>query len=223
MEVIPFIVESVPEAVAQIRARLGPDAVVVSVRRLEAGGLARLWQKPRLEVLACRQAAAAEESSSAAQELDTVQTQLQPLPIEAAAPAARDPGQAFSLPPSPLRQAEGAPDPGGVMYPGEAAAEAMARLSRGGWRIEEILGRAGFLQPQAKQVADALRAEHGHLPVQVAHPGGAGGRGQPHHVASGRGDRQPRGVPQCPRRDFGRAGRARLARARRGGRRNQLH
>ena len=51
---IPFIAASPEEAVAQIRARLGPDAVVLNVRPLKAPGLARLWQKPMIEVVACR-------------------------------------------------------------------------------------------------------------------------------------------------------------------------
>lgn len=48
-----FVADSAAEAVAQIRAKLGPDALVVNVRKLPPGGLARLWQKPRIEVLAC--------------------------------------------------------------------------------------------------------------------------------------------------------------------------
>jgi flagellar biosynthesis protein FlhF len=55
-EPIPFIAASAEEAVAQIRARLGPDAVVLNVRPLKAPGLARLWQKPMIEVVACRPA-----------------------------------------------------------------------------------------------------------------------------------------------------------------------
>jgi flagellar biosynthesis protein FlhF len=51
---IPFIAASPEEAVAQIRARLGPDAVVLNVRPLKAPGLARLWQKPMIEVVAYR-------------------------------------------------------------------------------------------------------------------------------------------------------------------------
>jgi flagellar biosynthesis protein FlhF len=54
LEPIPFIAASPEEAVAQIRARLGPDAVVLHVRPLKAPGLARLWQKPMIEVMACR-------------------------------------------------------------------------------------------------------------------------------------------------------------------------
>jgi flagellar biosynthesis protein FlhF len=49
---IPFVASSVEEAVAQIRGRLGAEAIVVNVRRLPVGGLARLWQKPMIEVLA---------------------------------------------------------------------------------------------------------------------------------------------------------------------------
>src|ERR1700744_6309800 len=47
-----FIAASAEEAVAQIRAKLGPEAVVLNVRPLPANGLARLWQKPMIEVLA---------------------------------------------------------------------------------------------------------------------------------------------------------------------------
>ena len=53
-EPIPFVAASAEEAVAQLRARLGPDAVVLRVRPLKAPGLARLWQKPMIEVVACR-------------------------------------------------------------------------------------------------------------------------------------------------------------------------
>jgi flagellar biosynthesis protein FlhF len=51
---IPFIAASAEEAVAQIRARLGADAVVLNVRPLKPPGLARLWQKPMIEVVAYR-------------------------------------------------------------------------------------------------------------------------------------------------------------------------
>jgi flagellar biosynthesis protein FlhF len=52
MQVHTFIVDSALEAVEQVRAKLGPDAVVLSVRRLPADGLSKLWKKPRIEVLA---------------------------------------------------------------------------------------------------------------------------------------------------------------------------
>jgi flagellar biosynthesis GTPase FlhF len=52
MQPIPFMAVSAEEAVAQIREKLGPEAVVLNVRRLPLNGLARLWQKPMIEVLA---------------------------------------------------------------------------------------------------------------------------------------------------------------------------
>jgi flagellar biosynthesis protein FlhF len=54
IEPIPFIAASPEEAVAQIRARLGSDAVVLNVRPIKPPGLARLWQKPMIEVMAYR-------------------------------------------------------------------------------------------------------------------------------------------------------------------------
>lgn len=52
MEVHSFIAESAVDAVAQIREQLGPDAVVLNVRKRAGQGLSRLWQKPQIEVLA---------------------------------------------------------------------------------------------------------------------------------------------------------------------------
>ena len=52
MKVETFLADSAADAVAQIRSRLGPEAVVVNVRQKPADGLASLWQKPRIEVLA---------------------------------------------------------------------------------------------------------------------------------------------------------------------------
>jgi flagellar biosynthesis protein FlhF len=88
-EPIPFIAASPEEAVAQIRARLGPDAVVLRVRPIKAPGLARLWQKPMLEVVACRPAPPPTPPSAPApsitdalaefrQELDEIKQQVEP-------------------------------------------------------------------------------------------------------------------------------------------------
>jgi len=52
MQVHTFIVDSAAEAVGLIRGKLGPDAVVLNVRKLPAEGVSKLWRKPRLEVLA---------------------------------------------------------------------------------------------------------------------------------------------------------------------------
>jgi flagellar biosynthesis GTPase FlhF len=52
MLVHTFIVESATEAVGLIRNKLGPDAVVLNVRKIPAEGVSKLWKKPKLEVLA---------------------------------------------------------------------------------------------------------------------------------------------------------------------------
>jgi flagellar biosynthesis GTPase FlhF len=48
MLVHTFIVESATEAVGLIRNKLGPDAVVLNVRKLPAEGVSKLWRKPKL-------------------------------------------------------------------------------------------------------------------------------------------------------------------------------
>lgn len=54
MKLVPFVAENADAALAQIHAQLGPDAVVVSVRRLPAHGISRLWhQSGNIEVVAC--------------------------------------------------------------------------------------------------------------------------------------------------------------------------
>ena len=53
MKVHTFTAASATDAVAQIRAQLGPAAIVLNVRQLPTPGISRLWQKPRIEVVAC--------------------------------------------------------------------------------------------------------------------------------------------------------------------------
>jgi flagellar biosynthesis protein FlhF len=53
-----FTVGSADEAATLIRERLGPEARVLSVRNVAAGGLRQLWTPPRLEVIAQVEAAA---------------------------------------------------------------------------------------------------------------------------------------------------------------------
>ncbi len=73
MQVHTFLAESVADAVTQIRDTLGPEAVVLNVRRLPGEGLARLWQKPRIEVLAHVPEKKVEAITAPAPVLDEVQ------------------------------------------------------------------------------------------------------------------------------------------------------
>jgi len=45
MKLVTITAESTAEALARVHAELGPEAVVVNVRRLPVHGLARLWQR----------------------------------------------------------------------------------------------------------------------------------------------------------------------------------
>ena len=53
MQLHTFAADSAADAIAQIREQLGPEAVILSVKKLPAPGLGRLWQRPRIELLAC--------------------------------------------------------------------------------------------------------------------------------------------------------------------------
>jgi len=54
MKLVPFVAENAEAALLQIQNQLGPDAVVVSVRKLPAYGISRLWHHSgNIEVVAC--------------------------------------------------------------------------------------------------------------------------------------------------------------------------
>ena len=53
MQIIPFVAPTAAEAFARIQSQMGPEAVVLNVRQIPVSGLARLWRKPNIEVLAC--------------------------------------------------------------------------------------------------------------------------------------------------------------------------
>lgn len=50
---VAFTATDIASAVSQIRATLGPEAVLLNIRRVGARGLSKLWVKPQIEVLAC--------------------------------------------------------------------------------------------------------------------------------------------------------------------------
>jgi flagellar biosynthesis protein FlhF len=53
MKILPFVAENAATALAQIHEKLGPDAVVLSIRRLPAQGVAWLWNRQgHVEILA---------------------------------------------------------------------------------------------------------------------------------------------------------------------------
>ncbi len=146
MPVQTFIAESAADAIAQIRAQLGPDAVVLNVRRLPAAGLSRLWQKPRIEVLAhlpetpVPMAASPDPLTELREELAAIRKQVEGRP-PVAEPHPADAPEVF---PNPRPE------------PRDARA--------GGWRVGTFLETTGFLPLHAQRVVEDLRAEHGDVP-----------------------------------------------------------
>lgn len=138
MKIYTFIADSAPEAVAQIRAQLGPEAVVLNVRKIEASGIGKLWKKPQIEVLA-HLPEAPEPAQSAA---DPFQA-LQDLRREIA-----DLKQQIPLP----------------QRPEPIAVEAEAHPSRvdyGVWKVGSFLEQAGVLPRNVQRVVDCIVEEHG--------------------------------------------------------------
>lgn len=177
MQVHTFLAASVADAVSQIRETLGPEAVVLNVRRLPAEGLARLWQKPRIEVLAHvpEPKTAALPPTVPASGLDEVQlsalaelrAEMQemrdritppapnPVPVPPPAPSAKT-----ATPPTPQPE----PVPAAMPEP-----EAWERGSQGDWRIGSLLEQTGLSSVQAERLVADLCATHGEAaPISLA-------------------------------------------------------
>lgn len=159
MQVHTFLAESVADAVAQIRETLGPEAVVLNVRRLPVEGFARLWQKPRIEVLAHvpePQAAAPAPAPAAAPAPDDVQ-------ISALAELRAEMRQMRDS----LQKPAPAPTTPAALNdfaPTSAGANRAARPttpSDGEWRVGAFLEDSGLLPVHAERIVDELRATYG--------------------------------------------------------------
>ena len=145
MQPIPFIAASAEEAVAQIRAKLGPDAVVLNVRPLPANGLARLWQKPMIEVLAHRPEAPSPAVAPVSEALAEFRQQLEEIKQQVGSRALQN---------EPARS-----EP---MH-----ADAGEELNGGRWSVGTFLQRTGLMPLHAQFVLDRLRAQHGEIPPQT--------------------------------------------------------
>ncbi len=135
-----FIAGSAAEAVAQIRAQLGPDAVVLNVRQLPAAGLSRLWQKPRIEVTATLP----ESSAETPDQLGELRREIAALRELVVQPARRG---------VPTTELEPLP---------EFSFETMPNTS--GWRVGSLLQKLGLLPLHAQRVVERLQSLHGETP-----------------------------------------------------------
>lgn len=137
---VPFVADSIEDAVTQVRAKLGPSAVVVHVRRIEVrrSGWLR-GTKQRLEILAYRPEASTLDATSDA----PAQPSLTAPPEE--------PAKSSQL------ALSAAPD-------GVADLKPAPRASGGSWSVGGILESSGFLPVTAQRVIDQLRRQYGETP-----------------------------------------------------------
>src|ERR1700722_1281342 len=148
MQPIPFTAASAEEAVAQIRAKLGPEAVVVNVRPLPANGLARLWQKPMIEVLAYRPETPAFVTTPVVEALAEFRQQLHEIKQQVENHSSKTESEPSNSAPH--------------FSPPAFAVE--ADLDCGDWRIGAVLQKAGLLPLHAQAVLDQIRSDHGDIP-----------------------------------------------------------
>lgn len=137
MQIVPFVAHTAAEAFSRIQAQMGPDAVVINVRQLPVSGLARLWRKPRIEVLACPP-----EIPQALSPLSPPKHQPAPAPSPTTVPA-RSPEEPI------------APSTWG----------APALNSR--WKVSGLLHTAGLTQMAAQTVLEDLESRWGKEPPSI--------------------------------------------------------
>ena len=157
MQLHTFIADSAADAVSQVRSKLGPDAVVLSVRRLPVDGLARIWRRPRIEVLAH----VPEPAPAPAPVMPPPQTPVAPT----SGHGVRD--ELFSRLRDELaeiRRSVACREPFSEGPTGDAAPQPPAS---GGWRAGSVLERAGLLPRHAHRVMDQVRSRVGEHPPET--------------------------------------------------------
>jgi flagellar biosynthesis protein FlhF len=138
MEIVPFVARTAAEAFARIQAQMGPEAVVLNVRQLPVAGLARLWRRPRIEVLACPPGLFKSAPPHAATDI------APPASLSTANPANPGPTASFA----PVAE--------------EASLSLPLRSSR--WRVGTLLANAGFQPLATQRLLDDIEAHHGPEP-----------------------------------------------------------
>ncbi|MSU62201.1 MAG: hypothetical protein EXS31_07375 [Pedosphaera sp.] len=154
MDLVSFIADSAADAVAQIRARLGPDAVVVTVRPLPVQGLGRLWRRARFEVLARRPEPGSVPASIEATLNITSDSPAVPSGLESA----------FNTPRAGIPTQHGSPPmvdstPGELHVP--SGIEPLSGEVGAAWQVGAVLERAGLLPVTVQRVINQLDARGG--------------------------------------------------------------
>lgn len=146
MKIHSFIAASAADAIAQIRARLGPEAVVLNVRRVPGEGLSRLWNTPRIEVLAhVPEAAPVAGTADAITQLRQEISQMKQRLATGEAPRSAPPAGCNDV-------AE------------EGNATSAGRAAGPEWRVKSILEESGLLPVHVESILDDLIATFGDRP-----------------------------------------------------------
>jgi flagellar biosynthesis protein FlhF len=163
MEVHTFIAESAVDAIAQIQAKLGPQAVVLNVRPLPSEGISRLWQKPRIEVLASVPEASPSEKPSS-ETLAQLRQELNEIKDRVDVQGTRD--TRVDEPRSPLLDTlDEEPLPKDSWRPD--ASRYAAQSPSGSWRVGALLENSGLLPMHAQRIVEELRASYGDAPPSL--------------------------------------------------------
>jgi flagellar biosynthesis protein FlhF len=149
VQVHTFISESANDAVEQIRSQLGPAAVVLSVRKLPASGLSRLWSSGQIEVLA----SVPDESPAQAEILADPLSQLRDEIRELKQHVAQRETDGDSSPEFPVA---------------DRSVESGGAEERNGWRVNRFLVQTGVVPLYAEQISDRLASMHGAAPINFA-------------------------------------------------------
>jgi flagellar biosynthesis protein FlhF len=147
VKVHTFIADSAPEAVAQIRAQLGPEAVVLNVRKVEATGLQKIWKKAQIEVLAHLpepEMPRADPLAALTELRREIADLRREIPREAIS---------FAPPVTPLVVAE---EPLPTPAP-------TSRINYGSWKIGGFLEQTGVLPRHVETIVSRIESEHGEV------------------------------------------------------------
>ena len=143
MKIHPFTADSALEAIDAVKRALGPEAVVLNVRPVPREGLARFWQKPRIEILAC----APETEPEIPDPLTALRQEIAELKQELP-----------RLHPSPTA----AESTAFLDDPREDPHEEPRQTNA--WRVVSFLEKGGLLPLHAHRIVERLQLLHGAIP-----------------------------------------------------------
>ena len=159
MKVIPFVAESAADAVAQIREKLGPTAVVLNVRQIPPSGISKLWNKGRIEVLAYLP-----EEDQPVTSASELSPPAPPPPSMPAIPAHKSVSPAPIEPPKPVSTLNVLDDSPAVPQSIPQSPPPLFQRDYGRWEAGVVLENAGIMPRFAQKIVNQLRLAHGDAP-----------------------------------------------------------